>query len=520
MSKISVLTFLILLGLVTITLLPLFKPGLFDVHDPTSAFRLYTLVETIKDGQFPASWSNELNFGYGYPLHLYYAPLFTYLGSLIKVFIDSYEIVIKLALGLISLLGTIGTYLLMSKHGRYPALISATAFTFLPYRASALYVRGSYSEFLAMSLIPWLIFFWLKPQKDKRTIIFTAIFTALFVLSHNTLHLLVLPIIILIIALYQRPNLWGSIFAIALSIGLSAWFIVPIFLERNLIQVESLARLTNFQDHFVSLSQLWYSPWGYGGSSPGLGDLMSFMVGKGQIILGILGLGYLVWQKSWRKLIIFGSIITFSLFLSLQSSTFIWEAFSLLSLMQFPWRTLSFLGVGISALAGFSILASPPKLRLPLAAILLILLIYTNYQYFKPQEYRTYNHDILSNQSNLDPLARDKFPEYLPATMPDFPDSRIEDGLSRSPTRVYGTIMLTDSMPLSISTTYMPHWQLLVDGSPVAITHSESGLVTTVETFDRGEYDITLTWHRTLLEQLALAISALSLLVVIGLLLV
>jgi len=520
MRKISLLTVLVLIGGVILSLLPLFQPGLFDVHDPTSAFRLYTLVETIKDGQFPASWSNELNFGFGYPLHLYYAPLFTYIGSFFKIFISSYEIVIKLLLVIISLTGAFGVYRLMSKYGRYPAFIASSAFIFLPYRASALYVRGSYSEFLAMSLIPWLIYYWLKPQRGKRTIIITAVFTALFVLSHNTLHLLILPIIILIIALYQRQNILGSLVSIVISIGLSAWFIAPVFFERNLIKVETLARITNFEDHFITLSQLWYSPWGYGGSSPGLTDLMSFMIGKGQVVLGILGFVYLLWNRSWKNVIILGSITLIPIYLSLTNSSLLWQAIPFLSLMQFPWRSLSLLGVGISTLAGFSLLLTPSKLHFPLSIIIIVLLISTNIGYFKPQEYRTYNQEILANPNNLDSLARDKFPEYLPSTMPSFPDSRIEDKLERTATRVFGTLTLTESKPLTLSTAYMPHWRLAVEGQPAEITPTPEGLVTTVDSFEPGVYEIELSWHRTLIEQIANIISALSLLVVIGLLLV
>lgn len=520
MSKATLLSVLILLGVVTLTLLPLFKPGLFDVHDPTSAFRLYALVETIKSGQFPASWSNELNFGFGYPLHLYYAPLFTYLGALFYFFTQSYEVAIKLALVLTSLLGTFGIYRLSAQYGHASAMLASIAYTLLPYRASALFVRGSYSEFLAMSLIPWLIYFWLKPQKGKGTLLATAITTALFVLSHNTLHLLVLPIIILMIILYQRQNWRGVLSSLLLSLGLSAWFILPVIFERSFIQVDSVARITNFQDHFLTLSQLWYSPWGYGGSSPGPNDLMSFMVGKGQLVLGFVGLVYLAWQKSWQSLMIFGTLSFVAIFLSLENSQFVWSSLPLLTLMQFPWRTLALLGLGISALAGYSVQILPAKLQLPATIIVALLLLSTNLNYFKPQEYRTYNQDIVSNAHNLDPLARDKFPEYLPAQMPTFPDARADDGLRRTATKVSGQLSLEQAKPITISTAYMPHWQLRVNDQSVDITHTETGLISTIQAFEPGDYQLELNWHRTPLEQLANIISLLSLLVVIGLLLV
>lgn len=108
---------------------------------PTSAFRIFTLVETIKAGQFPASWSNLLNFGYGYPLHLYYAPLFGYLGALSYTLVGSYEIAVKLVLVVASLVGSYGVYKLFQSRGVYASLLGAVAYTYLPYRASALYVQ-------------------------------------------------------------------------------------------------------------------------------------------------------------------------------------------------------------------------------------------------------------------------------------------------------------------------------------------------------------------------------------------
>jgi len=68
---------LLLIPLILI-LLPLFHSGLFDVHDPTSILRFATLSGTLGSGQFPATWTNSLNQGYGYPLFLYYAPVFSY----------------------------------------------------------------------------------------------------------------------------------------------------------------------------------------------------------------------------------------------------------------------------------------------------------------------------------------------------------------------------------------------------------------------------------------------------------
>jgi hypothetical protein len=518
MKKIHFVQPLILITSVILTIIPFFQTGLFDVHDPTSAFRLSTLVSTISSGQFPASWNNSLNFGFGYPLHLYYAPLFTYLGAIFTSLVSA-EIAVKIALVIASFVGTIGVYFSLLSIGPYAATVAAVAFTYLPYRASALYVRGSYAEFLAMSLLPWVIYFWTKQQRSKQVILTTAILTALFALSHNTLPILVAPIILLTIFLYQGRYIKGSVLAFLATIGLTAWFILPVFLERSFVQVDSVARLTNFRDHFLSIGQLWYSRWGYGGSSAGVAnDQMSFMIGKGQIILALIGVFALLKNKSYKILSLLGFVVLFAVFLSLEQSRFIWEAFPLLSVMQFPWRSLAVAGVGVALLSGYSLTLVPVKFRGTVAIILTILLIFTNYTYFHPQEYRNYNQDILTSQSNLDPLVRDKIPEYLPIWMPNFPGSGIADSLTRTPTKVFGTVVLPYAEPLTISTAYMPQWQLTLNGTKEQIKPNENGLITTVNNIQSGSHSVSLTWHRTQVENIGLTISALTIIVVVGLL--
>lgn len=510
---------LVILVAILLTLLPFFHAGLFDVHDPTSAFRLYTLVQSLRFGQFPAAWSNLLNFGYGYPLHLFYAPLFTYLGAIFVPFIGSYEIAVKLSLLVASLVGTIGIYRLLRCYGVYPALLGAVAFTFLPYRASALYVRGSYAEFLAMSLLPWVLYYWMKPQSNKKTILSTAVITALFTLSHNTLIILTVPIILLLILLYQTKNVRGSLLTLIGTFGLTAWFILPIIFERNFVQVDMIARLTDYRDHFLAISQLWFSPWGYGGSAKGVAaDHMSFMIGKGQLILSFLGLVGLSLARRWKLLILYFVIVFFAVFITLPQSLFIWQTFSFLSVMQFPWRALALVGVGVAALSGLSLAILPPKLQPWLCLVLAIALVYTNFTYFRPQEYRDYTKNILSSSTNLDPLVRDKIPEYLPVWMPSFPANRGDDGLTHTPVSVYGRLTTHDTTPLVIGTAYMPQWQMKLNGQYQPIEPSSTGLVKTVNDVHAGDNNITLTWHRTVLENLSLAISTFSLFAVVGLL--
>src|SRR6185312_6859828 len=68
-------------------LLPYLHTGYFPTHDGEWAVvRLGDMYREIKDLQFPARYSGNLNFGYGYPLFEFAYPLPYYLGIVIHLF--------------------------------------------------------------------------------------------------------------------------------------------------------------------------------------------------------------------------------------------------------------------------------------------------------------------------------------------------------------------------------------------------------------------------------------------------
>lgn len=523
MSKATLLSVLILLGVVTLTLLPLFKPGLFDVHDPTSVIRFYTLHESLKAGQVPASWSNYLNQGFGYPLFLFYAPVFSYLGVLLKLLTPSYLLALKIAIVILVSCSSIGMYFLMRRFlDKAGSLVSSLAYTFLPYHAATIYVRGSYAEGVTWAVLPWLLYLWSSANQSLKWISLTGITTAIFFLSHNSLPFSFLPFLIIWILIF-RKNAWlPNIYTIILSVGLIAWFLIPVLLERNLVQIESIATSTNYQDHFLIAQQLWHSPWGYGGSAKlSEVDGMSFMLGKFQLVLAFTSLLLIGFKKQWKKEVLFFlATFLFYAFMTTVNSSFLWEIVPTLSILQFPWRMIAFASFGLAGLSGYLVQYLPKNLRLLAMIISITLLIYFNIKFFVPQSSISYNDRDLLSQEKLDTVVKQKIPEYLPAQMPTFPDARADDGLRRTATKVSGQLTLEQAKPITISTAYMPHWQLRLNGQSVDITHTETGLITTVQAFEPGDYQLELDWHRTPLEQLANLISLLSLLVVIGLLLV
>ena len=101
----------------------------------------------------------------------------------------------------------------------------------------------------------------------------------------------------------------------------------------------------DYRDHFVCLSQLWSSPWGFGGSAPGCIDGLSLKIGKLHVLASFLALllGVVVWRKAKDKVFTLGIIFLCTLIgivLMLQISQPIWESTRYMAFFQYPWRFL------------------------------------------------------------------------------------------------------------------------------------------------------------------------------------
>ena len=501
--------------------LPLVQPGWFDVHDPTAVVRLSTLKSTLGEGQIPAAWNNSLNNGFGYPLFLYYAPLFTYFSALISLATPTLLLAIKITLFFCVALSLLGMYTLTKKYGRYNALLATICYAVLPYHALTIYVRGAFAEVMVWTLLPWVIYCWTNPISTRKQILITLLITAAFFLSHNTVVWFILPILIFIIAFLQkRVDRPSSLIALTLSLLLTSFATLPIIFEQSLVQVAQVATQTKLSDHFLSFSQLWHSSWGYGGSAPiGVSDGMSFMLGKFPLVLLALTLFRTILTRSLSRYKFMFFLITFSFaYATTINSQWLWNIFPLAEFIQFPWRLLLYATFGISYMVAWLLPPELPNLRgSAITLVLSILLIYFSAPFFQPQEIKNYDDSTFLSKPVLSTVAKDKIPEYLPAWMPEFPESEPSDGLSRQSTRVTGLIENKTEQTLTIQTAYMPHWRLTLNGYPTDIIPNPDGAIRTHAVIPPGTYDINLTWHKTPVEKFGVALSLITAIVVLGL---
>jgi len=431
------------------SILPLFNRQFFYMHDFTHAARLAELDRGLKAGQIPPRWSDNFGWGYGMPLLHFYAPLFYYGAEVFYLLGLPAVVCIKIMIILTIIMGYWGIYKLGKQFlGNWGGILAATAFSYAPYRAVQLYVRGALTEMLATSFIPlvlWTLYLLIKNSSENKKISQPFIGFALaltgVLLSHNVISLIIIPLLIIWVVFWllyfsfklQKVSfrrfaiLGGSgLFALALS----AWFLIPAFFEKNETIVSTISGgYSYYKLHFVYFRQFFDPEFNYGGSILGPDDDISFQLGISQIGLGIssvLGVFYL-WLKRKKseqiQLYLYPVIIiTTLLFLFLMSfhANFIWEKIPILQMAQFPWRFLSITTVMIALIGSYTAylinLVKNVKITHAIGGIIVLLIIITNVNFFKPQKYianeSLYYTDANRIQEHMSGILKD----YLPTT--------------------------------------------------------------------------------------------------------
>lgn len=472
---------------------PVLGPVWYPVHDTTSVARAYLLQKSLASGQIPAVWAGELDNGAGYPLFHFYAPAFTYLSLLGKVLTTSYFAGIKLVLILTAISGMTGMYLLTRRWGRSAGLVAAISYGLLPYAAINLYVRGAYAEYLSMSLLPWVFYFW-SSLTLRRHALWAGISTALFILSHNLIPLMTAPFLIAWILLNHPGKLKVMVLPTLLTLGLCAFFLAPLVFERNFVQADTIAKTTDYTKHFVTPSQLWNSPWGFGGSAPGLEDGMSFKIGKIQLLLAALASLVIIFKRQKKLLFVVIAGLA-AMYMTTDYSSWFYQHLPYVSLIQFPWRFLVLVGFFVCLLAGYAVtLFKHNLLRAMVSLVVVLALIFVNLKLFAPQT--TFSADQNRYTSR-------EYVASIPSIVPEYAPSWLKGA---SPTPLNATIL-----PYY----YYPTWQVTLDNRRVNTYASVDGYLA----FDNPTHSTNyqaIQGH-TLLENVASLISLATLLFAIKL---
>lgn len=556
--------------------LPLLQPGYFASHDGLHhLYRLYDLDWAMRSGVLYPRWLPNLCFGYGYPVLNYYAPLSYYVAEAFHLLGAGYIASMELTFALGFFLSGITMYIFARGFlGRWPAVVAATTYIYLPYHLADGYVRGALAEFFAFVFFPLILWAFRRLMiSEKRLYIpLAALAYAGLILTHNLTALLFTPLLFAYLGflLFRRRGgrVWGyCLLAILLALGLTAFYWLPGFRESAWVRLGQVGpTATDYRHQLVPLSQ-FFSPFLIYRYFPHQGVELEHPLSY--IQLGLVSLSLLVvlrLQGPPRNHLLFFQVITIlSLFMMLSFSAFLWEGLPLLPYLQFPWRFLSLVSVGSAILTGSLLLlplkrgemaideagSSPwtylmgltivgvlmvcslpnmpiqpmaiPNDSLPLTEEKVNLATMAQYDYLNGLWFRlwggTWGFEYLPRWVAE---AREEF--FLPLDKPSLPTPSLSSAdipnvtLGRqSPLDKVLRVETEKGMRLAFHTFYFPHWRIYVDGeAKEAYPSGRLGLLTV--DLPPGDHQVLVRFEDTLSGRIGGIVSSLSILAVLAIL--
>ena len=389
------------------------------MHDDMQMIRQLEIEKCLKDGQIPCRWTPDLGYGYGYPLFNFYPPMPYIVGQGYRTLGFSYVNSVKATALTQIVLAAIFMYLLASSiFGPIGGFLSSVFYTYAPYHALNIFVRGAMNEAWAAVFFPLVFYFSRKlvlEKKFKFVIGLGASFAGIL-LSHNPMALTFTPVLFLwvlfwIFSQYQKPfsvflkKQISTILKLLLSglfaASLTAFYTFPVMLETKYVQINTMFEgYYHFSVHFATLFQLFFSNfWGDGASVWGPNDDMSFMVGYLHwiipfIILIFIGFSIFKFRQNLKKidqkfwmLLLTVLMGLGAVFMTHNKSTFIWLLIPIIQKIQFPWRFLNHAAFLLSFSAGGIILLINkllPKKNFIVSIVLALVVLSINLSYFTP----------------------------------------------------------------------------------------------------------------------------------------
>ena len=545
--------------------------------------RLAELERAVRAGVVFPRWSPDLGYGYGFPLFHYYAPFSYYVGLIPRLL--GLSLPVSMAVSYVLALWVLGwgTALWARDVWRdWLGVITAVlAILYAPYILYNTYHRAALAELWGLAWLVLVLWAVNKAISDCRltiddswrssfkshisNLVLIAVFYALLILSHNITAMIGTALIIgyaLFLLVSQRSFILHPssfiLFGLLLGLGLSAFFWLPAFFERNLVQIENLTATSSFTyvNHFLAWIDMlaWPKTADPLQVNPAIPRSLSWLV---------VGLAILAWLpikrfkierlktvKAQRLGLAIATLLC--LFMVLPWSQPLWEAIGLLSFVQFPWRFLGPASIFLAMLAGFGAMqvwslvvrrwSKRNVLRIAYCVFITSSIILFALPWLFPSRAQSLPDDIspaatIQFEVETGWLGTTAAADYLPRTVQVLPVPDVtRSGLAA--TQLPAGLVVTDWEMAFTSLRFnyesdktttvtepvevifhqflFPGWQATLDGNPLSLAPSDAeGLITAV--LPPGEHTFELTFGNTPLRTVANLISVISFITLFGL---
>lgn len=517
--------FLIVLLIVQLFFLaPLFHPGIYISHDGENHLaRFAAYYKAFVDHQFPPRWAEDLNYGYGSPVFIFFYPLPGYIASAIHALGVPFQATYKIIIGLCFILTPMFSFVWLSRLVKKEAAFGASIFMGIaPYQILNLLVRGDIAEMMATMFL-FLTFYALEHLLQNATakhVLYGCLAYGLMILSHNGVSLMFTPVLLLYIWFRSnqlRKPLLSPFLMILGGLGLSGFFWIPALIESRFTLANTFIG-SMYKDQFPTIQQLIWSSWGFGADVAKSGGL-SPQIGPLQIIFIVAAIITSIRTVVFRRMTIYWTILfLLGIFISLPLSSPLWQHLTILQKYEFPWRFVLLPTIAGSVIIAY-FFATKKTSFIILSSIILILLSlpnikvqgYTN----KPDAFyvsfpgSTYYH----GETTTIWSAGD--PGTYPKTQVDVIAGKAKvSNVIKNSFRQSFTVRSEAKSKILLNTYYFPGWTVIVNGKKASLEFQDTnhrGLIT----FDvpQGTSKIIAQFKESAVRRIADAITVITLII-------
>ncbi len=345
----------LILACAALAVLPLAWRGTSCGHD--FDFHLQSWLGVVHhwhEGVLYPHWDSAANYGAGEPRYVFYPPVSWLLGAILGALLPWTWT--PVAFTLIAFVGCGLSFFIMAREWMADdaATVAACVYLLNPYLMFVAYERTAYGELLAASLLPLLMLYALrqKPGVLPLSLIVAALWLTNAPSAVMGCYLLALLVLVAAIRDRSYALILRAAGAVALGLGLAAFYIVPAAYEQRWVEIaRAIAPGMRVEDSFL-----------FGHTGEAFHDQVLRTASWIALVLLIVAVIAVIFSRrnkepSALRAPVLAVLVAICVLL-LPFSDFLWRHAPELRFLQFPWRWLLLLGIVMAAFIGLALRGS------------------------------------------------------------------------------------------------------------------------------------------------------------------
>jgi hypothetical protein len=519
-----------------VAVLPIAFQGMPGGNDTTQHYEFAQhIYESLRQGSIYPSFAGNANHGFGDVGLRFYPPLSYYVLVMLYTVSGDWFFASFAMFFLVFLAGGLGIFLWAKEgfEGQIP-LAAAAIYTFAPYHLNEIYNNFLFAEFAATAVLPFCFLFVTRVCRNSSKLawIGLAVTYSLLILTH-------LPLTILgsiALAIYALVNLRTAVVAAILRLAaavtcglvLSSFYWVRMVTEMDWLKhshKEYFSDIWSYRENYLLLPS-HFSNYAEDTLSLWLGDLMLIAMIMIAIPTVILTLTKSIERSAMLTGIGVGLVIAILMTTTLTS--FIWDNFSILQKVQFPWRWVGIVSIFGSVFAAVGlvksaeILKSSKNVMLPVGIGFVLLVFVTVSAFILKAPHYTSRSNFNTYAAGLS--SGETFEGWWPvwAKRTAFSqkervaaNERIASVTEWNSDRRIFEVTPGPAQQISVATFYYPHWHATVNAKSVPVEVNELGMAAI--NIPAESSTAVLTFEEARSVRIAYWISAFSWLIIVAL---